>query len=773
MDQAKQELLEQLLEEKRKAEIMEKDVEIERTGKKIVLPKGMSFDEGITWLKRKKKEDEVEIRVDDVIEGYPLDAAYSFVKAMAKKYGWNNMVPKPGFFGSQNPPLMISIETGPGVDDSVQVPWGRFQIPNMQGYLESSIVVRDQKPFFCLDGVVRNKHKEECRELASEARKVLSVDSIYKGKAIRIKFPPDPEEFNVRDCPKYIDTRGINTDELIFSADLQGDVEAHLFAPVMYSDRCRKSGTPLKRGVLLEGPYGCLAADTMISINRAGKGFEIRIEDLVRRLNGEDKRYRWDPEIPTMVQREESDGTIRLGKIEKAWCSGVKDTFLLSTSSGRAIRATDEHPFLTERGWLRLDQVKVGDQVHVRGSQKSEDGNQRERGERAPYKARSVGPHHPYGKGNTQSGYHVAEHRLVMEAVENDLSLDDYITRLKLGDVAGLVFLDPEALAVHHKDGNTLNNELSNLEKISHPGHGKLHGDEAAKNVLFKAGLETVVSIEPYGTEVTYDIAVEGEPHNFVANGFVVHNTGKTMAAYVMAKICENFGWTFIYLENTGDINQAVFFAQQYQPAVIFAEDIDSVMGEKRTNYVNQVLNTIDGVASKNSEIMVVFTTNHIDKVNSALLRPGRLDAVISVTPPDAKAAEALLRLYGRNLINPKEDLSGPANMLSGKIPAIIREVVERSKLISIVANKGKDFVIGANELTQSASMMLNQIKLIEPRPDDTRSDVEKAAGVLADGLGTTVGKVLDAVQRHNGDNAKPAYIPSKTETKVVPQLDR
>ena len=38
----------------------------------------------------------------------------------------------------------------------------------------------------------------------------------------------------------------------------------------------------------------------------------------------------------------------------------------------------------------------------------------------------------------------------------------------------------------------------------------------------------------------------------------------------------------------------------------------------------------------------------------AAMLRPGRLDAVISVEPPDAEAVERLLRIYGRKLIDPR-----------------------------------------------------------------------------------------------------------------------
>jgi len=182
---------------------------------------------------------------------------------------------------------------------------------------------------------------------------------------------------------------------------------------------------------------GCIQGDAEISLNRGGKGFRMKLRDVVSRFNGEPGRYQWDLSVPTYVQRE-VNGVIRLGEIQNAWRSGVKTTYTVTTESGRTLRATGEHPFLTERGWLRLDQLEVGDQLHVRGTQTS-------RGPRAP-----------------KSHYRIERER--------------------------------------------------------------------------------VASVALYGQEETFDIEVKGDPHNFLANGIVVHNTGKTMAAAAGAQELVNRG---------------------------------------------------------------------------------------------------------------------------------------------------------------------------------------------------------------------------------------
>lgn len=279
-------------------------------------------------------------------------------------------------------------------------------------------------------------------------------------------------------------------------------------------------------GLLLHGTMGCIQGDAEIAVNRGGKGFRIKLHDLVRRQNGWDPRYRWNPEIPTYVQRE-VDGVVRLGRLRAAWSSGMKDTFTVTTETGRTIRATDEHPFLTERGWLRLDELVPGDEVHVRGPQAS--GRPRKR--KVIYRQLGL-RFHPYVTGGV-----VPLHRVVAEARLNGMDYEDFVRRIRFGQLHGLGFLDPARYAVHHVDHDPLNNNPDNLLIMTHADHHALHAAEGkTASVLFKIITEKVVSIEPYGREQTYDIEVEDDPHNFLANGFVVHNTGKTLLSTLLLR---------------------------------------------------------------------------------------------------------------------------------------------------------------------------------------------------------------------------------------------
>ncbi|TXH16230.1 MAG: ATP-binding protein [Hyphomicrobiaceae bacterium] len=200
--------------------------------------------------------------------------------------------------------------------------------------------------------------------------------------------------------------------------------------------------------------------------------------------------------------------------------------------------------------------------------------------------------------------------------------------------------------------------------------------------------------------------------------------TGKTMTAGVAAKLAVENKITFIYVTRANELPAALRFAEMYQSpgAVVFCEDIDREMsGSERSAEMDDILNIIDGVDTKRSNIMTVLTTNAMQEINKAMLRPGRLDAVIEVTPPDAEAVERLIRHYGGGLISASTDLTNIGAALSGCIPAVIAEVVKRAKLSQLrLQPKGTPLTtLSVEALLESAETMTSQLKLMaEPIPE-------------------------------------------------------
>ena len=204
------------------------------------------------------------------------------------------------------------------------------------------------------------------------------------------------------------------------------------------------------------------------------------------------------------------------------------------------------------------------------------------------------------------------------------------------------------------------------------------------------------------------------------------YGTGKSLTARLAANVCENNGWTFVLLDRIQGLREALEFAKKYSPAVVFAEDIDRI-AEIRNESANDLINIIDGVVSKNAEVMVVLTTNFVEKLDPVILRPGRLDAVITLRAPDAETVERLVRYYAGPLVSENEDLAEVGNVLAGQIPASIRECVERAKLGMI--GRHADSLV-ATDLITSAQTMVNHLELLNKKKSET-TEAEKLADSL------------------------------------------
>ena len=77
---------------------------------------------------------------------------------------------------------------------------------------------------------------------------------------------------------------------------------------------------------------------------------------------------------------------------------------------------------------------------------------------------------------------------------------------------------------------------FDNLISVCDQCHRVLHGKHASTTIIsvekrrkttLYAKYSQIANVELLGTEMTYDIFVEGQHHNFVANGFIVHNSGR------------------------------------------------------------------------------------------------------------------------------------------------------------------------------------------------------------------------------------------------------
>lgn len=254
--------LEAVAAKERKRGVRFNDVSVvEGDTKQIILPEGMTPAEGKKWLDKFESQQNQEVRIMIEIDAFPFDGALALARTLKDLFGWTNLESVPGgFFSPDRPPTQIAVETGP--DSSINVPWGRMTIPGVDGYIETNIAVRGLRPIFVIGGVVKRRDERLIHNIGDQVKLRVLEDSIYRGKAFTLNYRDangnriEPENFDPTACPKFINTAKVNSDELVFPAETMQQIETCLFNPVRHSAACRHHGVPLKRGVLLEGPYG-------------------------------------------------------------------------------------------------------------------------------------------------------------------------------------------------------------------------------------------------------------------------------------------------------------------------------------------------------------------------------------------------------------------------------------------------------------------------------------------------------------------------------------
>lgn len=218
------------------------------------------------------------------------------------------------------------------------------------------------------------------------------------------------------------------------------------------------------------------------------------------------------------------DGKIFRNQVLDIVDSGNKSCFRLVLIDGREIRATGDHRFMCEQGYIPLSELRPGDFV-LAHSHEVENCNRGlgQSGQRKMFYVRS----HPTARTKIIDRYKykvVPRSRAVIEAAMNGMSLPDYIGRLNAGQLDGLKTLN-QGLDVHHKNEDFTDDRLDNLEVLEPAEHSLRH---SRGSLRFMAKPTQIVSIVPAGVMRTYDIKMAAPYNNFMASDFAVHNCGKS-----------------------------------------------------------------------------------------------------------------------------------------------------------------------------------------------------------------------------------------------------
>ncbi|KAH9919180.1 AAA family ATPase [Epithele typhae] len=140
--------------------------------------------------------------------------------------------------------------------------------------------------------------------------------------------------------------------------------------------------------------------------------------------------------------------------------------------------------------------------------------------------------------------------------------------------------------------------------------------------------------------------------------------------------------------------------ARAAAPAIIFFDEIDALAtsrsdsgGGAHEGVLTSLLTEMDGVEALNG-VTVVAATNRPDVIDSALMRPGRLDRILYVGPPDLEGRKEILQIRTRTMsIEPGEYLSDIAALTEGCSGAEITALCQEAALLAMKADIDTPFV--------------------------------------------------------------------------------
>jgi cell division protease FtsH len=174
--------------------------------------------------------------------------------------------------------------------------------------------------------------------------------------------------------------------------------------------------------------------------------------------------------------------------------------------------------------------------------------------------------------------------------------------------------------------------------------------------------------------------------------------------------------------------------------AIVFIDELDAI-GRSRTSGVagysggndereqtlNQILTEMDGF-DPSTNVIVLGATNRPDVLDAALLRPGRFDRRVTVSPPDRAGRQAILVVHTRGVpLGPDVDLGRIAASTPGMVGADLANLVNEATLLAARRNHQ---VVEESDFTDALErIILGAERQVMMSPEDKRRTAYHEAG--------------------------------------------
>ena len=276
--------------------------------------------------------------------------------------------------------------------------------------------------------------------------------------------------------------------------------------------------------------FNCVSGETIIKKSGTNTKFIPTIAEMYSIMN--DKEYAKKTGHKSLYKKYKKNGygyalsmyddnRIRENKIIGIYKSGIRQTYKLTTETGKTIICTDNHKFPTINGKKELKDLSIGDNLYCLGEY-----------EKSNYNATLT--NNIFEKNYPQKG------ECGFRKKENGASvIYDGFRNYNIENKSCCEICKKEfegKFEVHHKNLDRRNNSLDNFQWLCVSCHKKQHY-KFGRTKKFEKGIPTyfdkIISIVPHKIEEVYDVEMQTPAHTFVIdNGLVTSNSAH---AYCMA----------------------------------------------------------------------------------------------------------------------------------------------------------------------------------------------------------------------------------------------
>lgn len=215
-------------------------------GSRFILPATMAgrVGDAVRYLKDWQAAQEEEYSYGREFKYRPWDGAAAFDRAMKRVFGSAGIGQAVRTMFGSYPPEYVTIDSGAG--ETMQVPWGRVAFAPLSATFDlASTSNAEFGSVFYLSVAAPKKYRAHIEAFFQVIDDELKTGSIYRGKAITAAA-----------TPMFIDTSKVDRRKVVYSDASMEQLEANVWSAIRYADTLRKVGLPIKRQVLLYGPYG-------------------------------------------------------------------------------------------------------------------------------------------------------------------------------------------------------------------------------------------------------------------------------------------------------------------------------------------------------------------------------------------------------------------------------------------------------------------------------------------------------------------------------------